>query len=69
VPQAPKDQASDEEMEEVNLLDAIDEDADEPKAKPSATATLPKSKVPPQIRKMFLDKHAELMDEHVVPIM
>ena len=56
-------------MEEVNLLDAIDEDADEPKAKPSATASLPKSKVPPQIRKMFLDKHAELMDEHVVPIM
>ena len=56
-------------IEDMDLLSEVDDVADEEMVKASATASLAKGKVPAHIRQMFLERHAALMDEQVVPNM
>jgi len=52
----------------MDLLGEVDDGADQEMATAPVTSSVPKGKVPAHIRQMFLEKHAQLMDEQVVPI-
>ena len=55
-------------IEDMDLLGEVDDGADQEMATAPVTSSVPKGKVPAHIRQMFLEKHAQLMDEQVVPI-
>jgi len=56
-------------IEDMDLLSEVDDGVDEEMATAPVTSSLPNGKVPSHIRQMFLERHAALMDEQVVPYM